>query len=170
MKIAVLGYAGAGKSTLARALGELYHIPVLHFDTVQFTPNWQERDRAEAHRMVHEFMENPAWVIDGTYSKFEYERRIKEADQIIFLDFSRLKCLFRAYKRYFTFRGKHRPDMADGCNEKMDLEFVWWLLWAGRTRKRREKFQRILKAYPEKTVVLKSQTEIDRFLQELQES
>lgn len=60
MKIAVLGYAGSGKSTLARALGELYGIPVLHLDRVQFTPNWQERDRAEALAMVHDFMEHPA--------------------------------------------------------------------------------------------------------------
>ena len=68
MKIAVIGYSGAGKSTLARALGERYGIPVLHFDRVQFTPNWQERDREEARRMVHEFMEQPQWVMDGTYS------------------------------------------------------------------------------------------------------
>lgn len=164
MKIAVLGYAGAGKSTLARTLGERYNIPVLHLDTVQFTPNWQERDRAEAHRMVHAFMENRDWVIDGTYSKFEFERRLEEADQIIFLNFSRFTCFFRAWKRYFSFRGKHRPDMADGCNEKMDPEFIWWLLWKGRTRQKREKFQRVLDAYPEKTVVLKNQREMDRFL------
>lgn len=170
MKIAVIGYAGAGKSTLARTLGKHYQIPILHLDCVQFTPGWEERDRAEAHRMVHDFMENQAWVIDGTYSKFEYERRLKEADQIIFLNFSRLCCLFRACKRYFSFRGGNRPDMADGCNEKMDLEFVWWLLWKGRTRQRREKFHRTVNTYPEKTIVLKNQKELDRFLRELKPS
>lgn len=168
MKIAVLGYSGAGKSTLARTLGERYQIPVLHLDRVQFTPGWEERDREEARRMVHSFMENPEWVIDGTYSKFEYERRLQEADQIIFLNFSRFTCFFRALRRYRTFRGKHRPDMADGCNEKMDLEFVWWLLWAGRTRKKREKFQRVLDAYPQKTLALKNQKELDRFLSGLE--
>lgn len=167
MKIAVIGYSGAGKSTLARALGVRYGIPVLHFDTVQFTPNWEERDRAEAHRMVHEFMEHPAWVIDGTYSNFEYERRLNEADTIIFLNFPRLACFWRAWKRYFRFRGRSRPDMADGCCEKMDREFMWWLLWEGRTRRKRKKFQRVLEQYPEKTVVLKSQRDIDRYLEGL---
>ena len=167
MKIAVIGYSGAGKSTLARALGERYGIPVLHFDVVQFTPNWKERDRAEAHRMVHAFMENPAWVIDGTYSSFEYERRLNEADSIVFLNLPRLVCFWRAWKRYVRFRGKTRPDMADGCCEKMDREFMWWLLWEGRTLRRREKFQRVLEQYPEKTVVLKSQKDIDRYLEGL---
>lgn len=167
MKIAVIGYAGAGKSTLARALGEKYGVPVLHFDRVQFLPSWEERDRAEAHRLVHEFMENPAWVIDGTYSKFEYERRLAEADEIVFLDLPRMTCFFRALKRYFRFRGKSRPDMADGCCEKMDPEFMWWLLWKGRTRQKREKFQNAVEQYPEKTVVLKSQREIDRYLEGL---
>lgn len=167
MKIAVLGYSGAGKSTLARALGEKYGIPVLHFDTVQFTPNWEVRDRGEAHQMVHEFMENPQWVIDGTYSKFEYERRLSEADEIVFLNLSRMTCFFRALRRYFRFRGKTRPDMADGCCEKMDAEFIWWLLWKGRTRQKRKKFQKVVEQYPEKTVVLKNQRDIDRYLEGL---
>lgn len=167
MKIAVLGYSGAGKSTLARALGEKYGIPVLHFDTVQFTPNWEVRDRDKARRMVHEFMENPQWVMDGTYSNFEYERRLSEADVIILLLFPRLVCFLRAWKRYFRFHGKSRPDMADGCCEKMDGEFIWWLLWKGRTRRRREKFQKVVAQYPEKTVVLKNQRDIDRYLEGL---
>ena len=120
MKIAVIGYSGAGKSTLARALGQRYGVPVLHFDTIQYTPNWQERDRGEAHRMVHEFMENPAWVMDGTYSKFEYVRRLTEADEIVVLALPRMTCFFRALGRYFRFQGKSRPDMAGGCWEKMD--------------------------------------------------
>ncbi len=167
MKIAVLGYCGAGKSTLARALGERYGLPVLHFDTTQFTPNWQERDRDEAHRMVHAFMENPEWVIDGNYTKFEFERRLEEADKIIMVDLPRLACFVRAWKRYFRYRGKSRPDMAEGCDEKMDLEFMWWILWKGRTRRKRERHRAIQAAYPEKTVVLKSQRDIDRYLEGL---
>ncbi len=167
MKIAVIGYSGAGKSTLARVLGERYGAPVLHFDKVQFTPNWEERDRAEAHQMVHEFMENPTWVIDGTYSNFEYERRLNEADSIIFLNFPRLACFWRAWKRYFQFHGKSRPDMADGCCEKMDWAFMWWILWEGRTWRKKEKFQKVLERYHEKTVALKRQRDIDRYLEGL---
>ncbi len=166
MKIAVIGYSGAGKSTLARALGERYHIPVLHLDRVYWISGWQVRDKEEARQMAHEFMEQPEWVIDGNYSKFEYERRMAEADKIIFLNFSRLTCFVRAWKRYLRNRGKTRRDMAEGCPERMDFRFMRWILWEGRTPLETQKFREVLEKYPEKTVVLKSQKEIDRYLEE----
>ena len=167
MKIAVIGYSGAGKSTLARALGERYGIPVLHFDQVHWAPGWQERDKTEAHRIAHEFMEQPEWVIDGNYTKYEYQRRISEADVIIFLDFPRLNCFFRAWKRYFCYRGKTREDMTEGCPEKMDPEFMRWILWEGRTKQKKENYQQIVRQYSKKTVVLRSQKDIDRYLEGL---
>ena len=165
MKIAVMGYSGAGKSTLARALGERYGVPVLHFDQVHWAPGWQERDRVEAHRMVHQFMDNPAWVIDGNYTNFEYQRRLEEADQIILLELSRLACFARAWRRFFHYRGKTRADMGEGCPEKMDAEFMRWILWEGRTRKKQAKFRQVAEQYPGKTVVLRTQKEIDRYLE-----
>lgn len=167
MKIAVIGYSGSGKSTLARTLGERYGIPVLHFDQVHWAPGWQERNREEAHRLVHEFMEQPEWVIDGNYTNFEYDRRMSEADKIIFLDFPRLTCFVRAWKRYFRYRGQTREDMGEGCPERMDLEFMWWILWKGRTRRKRGAFLGILERYPDKAAVLKNQREIDRYLEGL---
>ena len=165
MKIAVIGYSGAGKSTLARALGERYGIPVLQFDQVYWASGWQKRDKAEAHQIAHEFTEQPEWVIDGNYAKFEYQRRMADADAIIFLNFPRLICFFRALRRYFRYRGQTRADMAEGCPEKMDLEFMRWVLWEGRTRKETEKFREVLEKYPEKVMVLKSQKDIDRYLE-----
>lgn len=167
MKIAVMGYSGAGKSTLARALGERYNVPVLHFDQIHWAPNWTERDRGEAHRLVHEFMENSSWVIDGNYTKFEYERRLSEANKIIILEFPRLVCLVRAWKRYFQYRGRSREDMGEGCLEKMDLEFMWWILWKGRTRQKRGEFRQVLEKYPQKVVVLRNQKDINRYLEGL---
>lgn len=167
MKIAVIGYSGAGKSTLARVLGERRGIPVLHMDRVHWAPGWQERDRGEAHRLVHEFMEQPAWIIDGNYTKFEYERRLKEADEIIILSFSRLDCFVRAWRRYFCYRGRTRADMGEGCPERMDREFIWWILWKGRTRQKRGEFRQTAEKYPAKTVILHSQKDIDQYLEGL---
>ena len=165
MKIAIIGYSGAGKSTLARALGERYGVPVLHFDQVHWAPGWQERDKTEAHQIVHAFMERPEWVIDGNYRRYEYRRRMAEADTIIFLDLPRLNCFLRAWKRYFHYRGRTRADMTEDCPEKIDAEFMRWILWKQRTKQKKEEFRQLLAEYPEKTVVLRSQKEIDRYLE-----
>lgn len=164
MKIAVMGYSGAGKSTLAKELGTLYGCPVLHLDRVQFMPGWEERDRDEARAMVADFTEQDSWIIDGNYRGFYQDRRLREADRIIYLNFSRLTCLRQAIGRYRTWRGRSRGDMADGCTEKLDAEFVWWILWKGRTRDRRKSHQALCRQYAEKTVILKSRREVERYL------
>ncbi|MEG2193028.1 MAG: DNA topology modulation protein [Oscillospiraceae bacterium] len=168
MRVAIMGYSGSGKSTTAKKIGELYHIPVLHLDTVQFLPNWQEREIDDSREIVKKFMsENQEWVIDGNYSAFLQEERLKLADKILLFDFPRRVCFFRVIKRYLKYKGSNRPDMAAGCDEKMDFEFAKWVLIDGRTKKHREKFAKVMKDYPQKTVRLKNQGQTDELLQGL---
>lgn len=169
MKIAVMGYSGSGKSTLARALGGLYQIPVLHLDAVQFTQGWQTRLVEDSRRDVAAFMENDSWVIDGNYTRFYQKERLEQADAIVLLLFPRAVSLWRCFKRYRKYRNRTREDMAPGCNEKLDAEFVRWILWEGRTRKTRAHYREIASAYASKTVILRSQRQIDRYLAALQQ-
>ena len=167
MKIAVIGYSGAGKSTLVRVLGERLNCPVLHLDSVYHGPNWTKRDDSEVMQEIADFLDShDDWVVDGDYSRFHFERRIEEADRVIIMDFNRFACLWRAWKRSRRYRGQTRPDMAKGCTEKLDLEFLSWLLWKGRSRRRKLRFRRICEKYPNKVTVLKNQKQIDRFLEE----
>ena len=168
MKIAVLGYSGSGKSTLARKLGELYGVPVLHLDAVQFLPGWRERPQKEQLEIVRRFMdENEGWVIDGNYSGLLQPRRLAEADRAVFLLFPRMSCLARVVRRWRSYRGQRRPDVSEGCPEKLDAEFLRWILWRGRTRKTRAGFEQKRKTYGAKCVVLKNQRQIDRWLNDL---
>lgn len=166
MKLSIVGYSGAGKSTLALVLGRRLGLPLLHLDRVQFTANWQERSRTEALAIVASFLEQESWIIDGTYPSFHYDRRLAESDKIIFLNFPRLTCLRQAMGRFFRYRGKARESMAEGCYEKMDWEFLWWLLWEGRSPERRELFRQLCAQYPDKVTILKSRAELKRFLAE----
>ena len=171
MKIAILGYSGSGKSTLARELGALYGLPVLHLDSVQFLPGWQIRDREEAQGMVRAFLDTHAeWVIDGSYRRFAQEERLEQADRIVLMLFPRLVSLFRCWKRYRKYRNTTREDMSPGCPEKLDAEFVRWILWKGRGRSVRAHYRRIAKQYAEKTVILRSQRQIDRFVRSCRDS
>ena len=165
MKIAILGFSGSGKSTLAQTLGEITGAAVLHLDTVQFLPDWQVRDQEEKQRLVGEFMDaNTSWIIDGNYRKLFYERRLEEADQIWILLFPRLTRLWRVCRRYRQFRGKTRPDMAPGCSEKLDGEFVRWVLWEGCTPETDRRMRDIVRRYPEKSHLLENQRQVDACL------
>lgn len=164
MKIAILGYSGCGKSTLAKHLATHYHIPLLYLDTVQFEANWKERDREEALSIVTEFMKHEEWVIDGNYKSFLQDRRLSEADHIIYMAFSRWNCLIRAFRRNHMYRNTSRESMANGCNEKMDLPFIWWILHKGRSAEKKRHYDDIIRKYHAKTTVLKNQRELDEFM------
>ena len=60
MKIAIIGYSGAGKSTMARKLSSLLKIPALHLDAVHWLPRWNERDDYEAETAIKSFMRKPS--------------------------------------------------------------------------------------------------------------
>ena len=168
MKIAIVGYSGSGKSTLARQLAEKYGAAVLHFDVVQFLPGWEIRCEEEKKSLTKEFMDtHDSWVIDGNYSKLLYERRMEEADQIILLLFNRFSCFWRAYRRYRKYANSSRPDMGQGCNEKFDWEFMTWILWKGRTKQARDRYQWIMTQYGYKVVVIKNQKQLDAYMHTL---
>ena len=163
MKIAIIGHSGSGKSTLARKLAQQYAIPVLHFDTVQFRPNWEIRPQPSKEIMTKTFLDiHPSWVIDGNYSKLSYTRRMEEADVIVVMLFNRWRCLWRVTKRYLKYKNKTRPDMAQGCKEKLDWEFVKWILRDGRSKTARERYGWVLSHYPHKTIVVRNQRQLNR--------
>lgn len=167
MKIAVLGYSGAGKSTLAAVLAEHYNIPVLHLDTVQFLPNWEIRNDEEKRNIVADFMKKDSWVIDGNYRSMYKNERLEQADKIFILSFNRFFCFKSAYKRYLENKGKKRDDMADGCNEKFDLEFAWWILYQGRTRRRRKGYKDIYNQYKSKTLWFTNRSQVNEYINSL---
>ncbi|MGN1423897.1 MAG: DNA topology modulation protein [Oscillospiraceae bacterium] len=168
MKIAIIGYSGSGKSTLAKKLGAVYQAEVFHFDKVHFLPDWEIRNDEEKARITKEFLDtHDSWVTDGNYSKLFYERRMDEADIIIMLLFNRFSCLYRVIRRYRKFRNTTRPDMCEGCNEKLDLEFIKWVLHDGRTKRLKNRYDSVKAKYGEKVIVIRNQKQLDDFLKKL---
>ena len=162
MIIAIIGHSGSGKSTLARKLSEKYEIPVLHFDAVQFRPNWEIRPQASKEIMTKVFLDlHSDWVIDGNYSKLSYERRMEEADVIVVMLFNRLNCLWRVTKRYVTYKNKTRPDMGPGCKEKLDWEFIKWILRDGRSQSAKDRYSWVISRYGDKVIVIKNQRQLN---------
>ena len=165
-RVLVIGSGGAGKSTFAARLGERTGLPVIHLDALYWRAGWRETPREEWAARVEELLRGEAWIMDGNYGH-TLERRLAACDTVVFLDFPRYLCLWRVLKRRVLFRGRSRPDMAEGCRERLNWEFVRWV-WTYR----RERRPRVLKRLSglgegQRAFVLRSPREARRFLEGL---
>ena len=166
-RVLVIGSAGAGKSTFARRLGEKTGLEVIHLDKLYWKPNWVETtDKVEWRRILAEILRGESWIIDGNYGS-TMEMRLEASDTVILLDFPRYVCIWRALKRVVLYRNRTRPDMAEGCNEKIDWEFLAWI-WYYPKRSKPKVENLLRRSENEKKVVrLRSKTEIENFIAKL---
>ncbi len=82
-RIAIIGSAGAGKSTLAILISNLVDLPLFHLDRLFWKPGWVETPKPEFSIIVEEVARKTKWIIDGNYSR-TIDIRLKAADMIIF--------------------------------------------------------------------------------------
>lgn len=125
-RIALLGCGGAGKSTLAARLGERLDLPVVHLDAHFWRPGWEPTPRDEWRGIQREILSGDRWIADGNYDS-TLDIRFDLADTILFLDQPRWRCLARALARVRRYHDRSRPDLAPGCPEKLDLDFLRWI-------------------------------------------
>ncbi|KUP09203.1 ATPase AAA [Bacillus coahuilensis p1.1.43] len=162
-KIMLIGSGGAGKSTFARQLGQTLNIPVYHLDSLLWKPNWVLSTREEQRAIQSELVEKESWVIDGNYSA-TMDIRLQAADTIIFIDLPAYLCVYRVIKRRFHYHNQTRPDMREGCNERLDLEFVKWV-WRFPRDKKPHLIKKLREFEKDKNIyVLKSKKEVQGFL------
>jgi len=162
-KVLVIGSGGAGKSTFATRLGELLELEVIHLDSLYWSTGWVEMPKAEWQRAVEELLSRSAWIIDGNYSGI-LEMRLEACDSVIFMDMSRLICLWRLLKRAILYRGERRPDMAEACPEKLNWKFMRWV-WEYPERTRPKIIELLEKSDQNKQIIrLRSRAEVKRFL------
>lgn len=163
-RIAVLGSSGAGKSTCAVLLGEVTGLPVVHLDKEHWQPGWTEPDETTWRVRLAEFAARPEWIIDGQYGN-SLPARLTRADLAIFIDLPTRICLWRIVKRWLLLRGRVRPDMGEGCPEKLDGEFLFFV--ATFRRVQRPKIVAALAASEVRTVWLRSAHEQALFADKL---
>lgn len=160
MKIAVLGYAGSGKTFLSDYISEKKNIPVLHLDELKWNKNWKPVDDSLVLPQVSEFMSNESWIIDGYYNYLFFEERLEQADMIVLLRLPRLTCFYRAVKRTKSRR-------KEGYKNDLNWWFVKFTLFGCRNRERRQTYAKIAEKYKNKTVVLKTHRSIDVFMKNI---
>lgn len=162
-RVAVIGCSGSGKSVLAQELGRITGLPVIHLDQAYWQPGWVTTPRDKWREMQREFVSGREWIIDGNYGG-TMEMRLRAADTVVFLDYSRLACLRGVIQRYLMYRRGRRPDMADGNDERLSFEFLKWI-WRYPTNDRPTVMQRLWSLPPTTRIVrLRNREEARLFL------
>lgn len=154
-RVMVIGGSGCGKSTLARIIGEITELPVINIDPFYFHANWVMRDRAETQGLIKQAALKEAWIIEGNNSE-TFVDRLARADTLIFIDLPVWLRLWRVTQRGIRYWGRTRPDMAPDCPEKLDLEFLSFVV--NYRRYHRPKAMEAMKTAPETVTVIHLKT------------
>jgi len=132
-RIAVVGRAGAGKTTIALAVGEALALPVIHLDPLFWTADWHAVPTERFEGAHAEVIARDAWVIDGGYlGSAGWGDRALRADVIVVAEASLPVCLWRVVRRSMR-RRTRRPDRPAGGHEQFSPYFLWWIVrWSRR--------------------------------------
>jgi adenylate kinase family enzyme len=99
-RVVILGRGASGKSTLARRLGEITQLPVIELDKAFWGPGLAATSREQWIAVQEKLIAEDVWIMDGDLGSYDVvEVRLRAADTIIFLDFSLVRCAWRAVRR-----------------------------------------------------------------------
>jgi adenylate kinase family enzyme len=163
-RVLVMGASGSGKSTFAQKLSAIMGIPVISLDALFWKPGWIPSAAADFDERVTEAMNAPSWIMDGDYLGHVGNLRREQADTAIWFDLPRVTCMIGGMTRIAKTYGRVRPEMAPGCPERIDPEFLRYV-WTYR-RKRRPRLARFMEDFrADQTVVrFASRADADRYL------
>jgi len=130
-KVALLGNAGGGKSTLGVKLSENKGIPLYFTDQLLWKSGGVAAPEDEFERCHNEILSKDSWIIDGFGTYSTYLRRLEEADTIILIDHPIWRHYWWTAKRNFlsTFRSPiGMPEKFPFIKSTVKItKFMWWV-------------------------------------------
>jgi len=174
-RIAVVGSAGAGKTTLAQRLAQRLALPHVELDAIFWGPNWTPVPRDLFREKVGRALDGPAWATDGNYSA---ARDIVwgRADTLVWLDYALPLVMWRVTRRTMR-RALTGQVLWSGNQERLRTALLSsdsLILYALRTHHRRRRDYARLARQPEyahlHVVRLHSPSEAQRWLRSLSQA
>ena len=170
-----MGCIGAGKSTVARAVGRTLGIEVFHLDRYWWRPGGYRVigpqtvaantiDPAEFRRLEEQIVARDRWVIDGGAANKDL--RLSRADTVVFLDLPRGRCILGLVQRHLR-NSYDYPDGVQGSWRWVVFLARWvWTTWPS---ERRPSLVAALSehASPAQTFHLKNRRQVRSFLDSL---
>jgi len=166
-RILVMGSSGSGKSTFSKRLSAITGIPMVSVDALYWKPGWVESGKDEFHERLSAAARQPRWIMDGNFTSHLVELRRDACDTLIWFDLPRVTCVVGILTRVAKSYGQVRPEMAEGCPEKIDLEFFRYV-WTFRERIRPKLLAYFEGLRPDQTfITFTSRAQADRYLSDL---
>ncbi|HEX8841420.1 MAG TPA: topology modulation protein [Sphingomicrobium sp.] len=166
-RVLVIGSPGSGKSTFATELARRTALPLIHLDQQFWNAGWVETPKAAWSAKLAELVAGDRWIIDGNYGG-SLELRLARADTVIDLQFPPWVCIWRILRRVITSRGRVRSDMAAGCPEQFNFEFLLYTATFPFTARRRTLAK--VSRFDGEIIRLRSSAEVRNFLQSVPNS
>ena len=162
-KIMIIGCSG--KTTLAKKLSNKLNLPLIHLDKLNWRDNWQNISKEEFDDLLWAEVIKPTWIIDGNYER-TIPLRLKYCDTVIYMDYSRISCLYGVIKRVVMGYGKSRPDMGGYCPERFDFDFIKFV-WNFNKNNRKRYYDILSSKEDIQVIILRNRRQAAHFLQGL---
>jgi adenylate kinase family enzyme len=168
-----MGGSCSGKTTASRRLAAVLGVPHIELDALHHDPGWQEAPAELLQNRVRAAFEAApdGWVADGNYGRKLGSLVLERADTVVLLDPPYLRTFGRALRRTIG-RTVKREELYNGNREQFRFFFTrywipWWVLTHHR-RHAREVPELVAEQPHLELVVLRSDDEVERWLQSIQ--
>jgi adenylate kinase family enzyme len=109
---------------------------LVSIDAIYWQPGWRPSDTRSFEASMTQVANEPSWIIDGNYlTHGAGALRGARADTVFWFDLPRWVCASGVMLRIAGSYGRVRPEMAEGCPERFDAEFIGYV-WTYRARQR----------------------------------
>ena len=128
-RIAIIGNAGSGKSTIARRMAAARGLPLCEVDALLWRPGWQIVPEDEYEKAHAPLIAGERWLIEGLGHVGSIRDRLLRATWVIFIDMPLWMHFWLAAERQIAWaRGELRHPPA-GIDEFITTEDMFRTLW-----------------------------------------
>ena len=169
-RILIIGNAGSGKTTFAKALAQKTNLPLIHLDKLFWCGEWEHLSRDEFDAVLQDELEKTEWIIDGNFDR-TISHRLQYCDTVFYFDLPTISCLWGSTVRVIKNYGKTRDDMGGNCPEYFDKQkaSLYKAIFSF-NRNHRNKYHTLLEEHKDKNIIIfKSRKQAYRYLNKLQE-
>ena len=128
-RIVIIGNAGGGKSTLARALARKRGLPHFEIDRLLWQEGWELTPRDLYERQHAEIVRGGSWVIDGLGQQTSIPERLSRATHIILIDMPLWIHFWLAAERQIAWTSGKLEHKPGGISQMPPTQALFRTIW-----------------------------------------